>query len=84
MRAEDLRDKMERLKTQIEAAEISVRNGKVADLAGLDRDVALVCTKTVALPSGQARELQPLMAELIGNLERLATALKDYRDELKN
>ena len=84
MRADDLRDRMERLRTMIEDAEISARNGTVADLAGLDRDVALVCTKTVALPPDQARELQPLMAELIGNLERLATALKDYRDGLKN
>lgn len=78
-----IREKMESLKSFIIDAEISVRDGKMMDLTGLDKDVAVVCQKSISLPPDQARDLQPLMAELIGELERLSFALKDFRAGLK-
>lgn len=83
MKPPEIREKMENLKTFIQDAEASVANGTMVDLTGLDRDIALICNKTVALPPEEARNLQPLMAELIGSLESLSRTLKDFRDGLK-
>ncbi len=74
---------MEKLKIFIQDADITVRGGTMVDLTGLDRDVATICTKAVALPPAEAHDLQPLMADLIGELERLSITLKDYRDDIK-
>jgi len=83
MKPEEIRTKMETLNDFILDAEAKVRGGAMADLSGLDKDVAVICTKAVTLPPSDARDIQPLMAELIGNLERLSTALKDYKDDMK-
>lgn len=83
MKAPEIRAKMEKLTEFIRDAEASVRSGKMVDLSGLDRDVAMICNKAIALPPVEARDLQPVMAELIGNLEHLSTALKDYKEDLK-
>lgn len=82
MTPDQLRRKMEEINDFVQDAETRVRNGEMVDLSGMDRDVAAVCTKAVALPSEQARDIQPLMAEMIGNLERLSTALKDFKDNI--
>ena len=83
MKADEIRSRMEKLNDFIQDSEATVRGGKMADLSGLDKDVAVICTKAIALPPSDARDIQPLMAELIGNLERLSTALKDYKEDLK-
>ena len=48
------------------------------------KDIADLCMKAVSLPPVEAKDLQPLMADMIGNLERLGSALKDFRDNLKH
>jgi hypothetical protein len=82
MTPEQLRTKMEQLNDFVLDAAARVSEGEMVDLSGMDRDVAAVCTKAVSLPPDQARDIQPLMAEMIGNLERLSTALKDYKDNI--
>ena len=84
MNADDIRARMEKLTDFIREAEDMVRGGKMVDLSGLDRDVALICNKAVALPPEQARDIQPNMAELIGSLERLSSALMSYKEGLKS
>ncbi len=84
MKAAEIRKKMEDLSIYILDVETSVRNGKMMDMGGLDREIGILCTKAVSLPPLQAKELQPVMAELIGNLERLGMSLKDFRDNLKH
>lgn len=84
MKAQEVRTKMEDLKNFIQDADIAVRGGKMVNLSSLDKNVALICTKAIALPPSDARDIQPLMAELIGELERLTLSLKDYRDDLKS
>lgn len=84
MNADDIRARMEKLTDFIREAENSVRDGKIADLTGLDRDVALICNKAVALPPEQARDIQPMMAELIGSLESLSTALMSFKEGLQS
>ena len=83
MKLDEIRTKMEKLNDSILEAAPNVRGGKMADLSGLDKDVAIICTRAVTLPPADARDIQPLMAELIGNLERLSGALKDYKDDIK-
>ena len=84
MKSAELRAKMEKLNDFIINAENSVRDGKMMDLGSLDRDIADLCMKAVSLLPAEAHALQPLMADMIGNLERLGAALKDFRDNLKH
>jgi hypothetical protein len=84
MKSAELRTKMEKLNDFILDAEVTVRGGKMMDLGNLDRDIGDLCIRAVSLPPLEARDLQPLMAEMIGNLERLGIALKDFRDNLKH
>jgi hypothetical protein len=83
MKPADIRAKMEQLNTFILDADTSVQNGKLVDLRGLDRDIAVICKQATSLPPPDARDLQPVMAELIGNLERLSFSLKDFKDGMK-
>ncbi len=83
MKPTEIRARMEDLKRVIQAADHDVRTGKRVDLSGLDSKVALICTKAIALPPSDAMEIQPLMADLIGELEHLTQSLQDYRDTLK-
>lgn len=83
MNADALRDRMKDLQTVIQDAEMSVRGGKMVDMAGLDRTVAMICNQAVSLPTEQARSLQEPMALLIGDLDNLARAIKEYRDDIR-
>ncbi len=83
MSPETLRDKMQKLADYIYDAEGIVRGGKMVDLSSLDREVSLICKEAMSLPAEDVGVVQPVMAELIGNLERLSMAIKDYKDNLK-
>lgn len=83
MNTEQLRTKMEETNQYILDSEVKVLAGTMVDLTGLDKDVSVICQKAVSLPSADASDIQPLMAEMIGNLERLGMALKNFRDDFK-
>ncbi len=83
MKPDQIRDKMEKLTEFIRSAEDAVREGKIMDLSGLDHDVAIICNKAVTLPPADARDIQPMMAELIGSLESLSNALVAYKESGK-
>lgn len=84
MKAAELRTKMEKLNAYIIEAEASVLGGKMVDMGSLDKDIGILCNHVISLPPLEARDLQPLMADMIGNLERLGVSLKDFRDNLKH
>lgn len=75
--------KMRALSLFILDAESRVRQGQMVDISGIDKDINVICAKATSLPPAQALEIQPLMAELIGHLERLGMALKDFKENLK-
>lgn len=83
MTANDIADKMRKLSEFILDAESSVRSGKMVDITGIDKDINTICSRATSLPPAQALEIQPVMAELIGNLERLGMALKNFKENLK-
>lgn len=84
MNKDALRARMETIKSFIQDADAEIRGGKMVNLGSLDRDVADICDRVVRLNAPDALELQPLMADMIGELERLSMSLRDYRDNLKN
>ena len=75
---------MEDLKAYIKDADRNVCAGKMTNLKDLDKKVSLICQQATSLPPAQALDIHPLMAELIGELERLTISLNDYRDRLKS
>ncbi len=83
MNATELRSKMEKTNDYILDSEAKVLAGTMVDLTGLDKEVGVICQKALAMPPNDARDIQPLMAEMIGNLERLSLALKNYKEDLK-
>ena len=83
MTATDIAEKMRKLSEFILDAEAKVRSGKMVDITSIDGDINLICARATSLPPAQALEIQPLMAELISNLERLGIALKDFKENLK-
>ncbi len=84
MKASDLQSKMEKINMAILDAETALRSdGKVVNMSAVDREVSVICQTVVKLPPAQAREIQPLMAEMIGNLERFAMALRDFKDNAR-
>lgn len=78
-----IRTKMQQIGEFITDAEDAARNGKVFNMAGVDRDVSLICKQATSLPPAQALGLQGDMADLIGRLERLTIALRDFKENAK-
>lgn len=68
----------------INDAIVKVESGSIVNLAGLDDDIAALCERTVSLPPDDAAQVQPAMADMISNLDRLGTALKDYQDRVRS
>ncbi len=83
MKAAQVRQSMEDLKTFIQDSDAKVRGGTMVDLSGLESKVTMICTKATSLPPKDAMDIQPLMADLIGELERLTISLRDFRDDLQ-
>lgn len=83
MKVSELRQKMEDLRTLIQDADSKIRGGTMVNLSGLEANISTICTKATALKAQDAMDIQPLMAELIGELERLTISLQDFRDNIK-
>lgn len=83
MNSEDIQKRLGELSNFILESTRTVESGQMIDLSGLDDEVASICDRVVTLPPQQAAQAQPLMAEMIGNLERLGQALKEYQDRQK-
>lgn len=83
MNAEQIYQKMEELNLFVQDAEASAREGNIVDIKRLDREVGILCQQALSLPQDDARQIQPMMAEMIGNLDRLGNALRDFKDRHK-
>ncbi|MCI5060264.1 MAG: hypothetical protein MRY79_04240 [Alphaproteobacteria bacterium] len=76
-------ERMQELTRFIEQAQSEVTQGAVTDLSRLDQEVATLCDQTLKLPAQEALKIQPVMAEMIGKLETLGLALKDFKSNLE-
>jgi len=52
-----------------------VEGGRTVDLAGLDRQVGLLCAKTLDLPPDEGRRLRPRLIALSATVETLLRAM---------
>ena len=81
---EQIETRMRDLTNFITQASDAVRAGQMVKLTHLDDEVASLCDQSVALPPQEAAQIQPVMAEMIGSLEELARALKEYQENKRS
>lgn len=81
MNSEEIQKRLRELNDFILESARTVQNGEMVCLGDLDGEVASICDSLVTLPPEEAAQIQPLMAEMIGNLERLGEALQNYENE---
>ncbi|MCB1530655.1 MAG: hypothetical protein H6853_05340 [Rhodospirillales bacterium] len=81
MNSEDIQKRLSELNAFILDSTRTVQNGEMVDLGDLDGEVASICDSIVTLPPEEALQIQPLMAEMIGHLEKLGEALHTYENE---
>ncbi len=81
---QDIKTRMQELTSFVIQANNTINAGQMVDLQGLDDEVASLCDRTLALPPEQAAQIQPLMAEMISNLEELGRTLEMYQEKLRD
>jgi hypothetical protein len=52
-----------------------VQSGRAIDLAGLDRQIGLLCAKSLDLPPDEGRRIRPWLVALSGSMEALSRTL---------
>lgn len=57
-----------------------VKAGIIMNIDDVEEQVARICTQISALPQEEAQSLEPIMAEMIGQLEALAAALSEFQN----
>ena len=81
--ADNLITKLNELNDVILKALADVGNKKIANLSHIESAVNTACEEVLILEPKEAKKVQPLMAEMIGNLETLALSLENFQAELK-
>jgi len=59
-----------------------VARGRTVDLTGIERQVGLLCAKTLDLPPEDGRVLRPLLINLLGDLDTLSHALRQQTTQI--
>lgn len=81
--AESIITKLNEINDFISMAQIKLGQGEVVKLSHLDAEVEQICNQALALPPIEAKKTQSPMMDMIGNLDTLANALKDFQAQLK-
>lgn len=76
--AHDLGARLEAMLNHIETACERAQAGKIMDLSALKNDADSLCAKILKLPPAEARDFQPLIGDLITNLDRLEHLLRAF------
>lgn len=79
---EEIKSELAELNIFISNADAKVRTGEMVALFQLDEQVAKLCEESVQLAPNEIAEVQPLLANLIKNLEQLSISIKEYQDKL--
>lgn len=80
---ETITAKLDDIDAIIATAQTDLQSGKVKGLAHIDGAVARICEEAVKLPPDDAKKVQPMLANLIGNLDTLALSLQSFQNEMK-
>lgn len=78
---DQIETRMRELTDFISQSAQNVREGRMVALTHLDDEVAALCDAAIALPPAEAKQVQPSMAGMIAQLENLARALEEYRNQ---
>jgi len=65
----------EQLTCMIDVSRGLVEAGRAIDLTGLDRQVGLLCAKSLDLPPDEGRRVRPRLLALSGSIEALSRAM---------
>ena len=57
-----------------------VAGGRSVDICGLDRQIGLLCAKTLDLPPADGRVLRPMLRDLLTDLDALSVVLEQQAD----
>lgn len=74
--AEAVRAAIDTLGGTVAVARALVEGGRVIDLAGLERDCAVLCAAMMTLDPPEAKRLRPALEELLFQVNRLATRIE--------
>ena len=67
-----IRDFAEQLKNVVDTARALVDANREVDLTGLDREIGLLCAKSLDLPPDEGRRIRPRLIALFGSVEGLS------------
>ncbi len=74
--AEAVRAAIETLGGTVAVARALLEAGRMIELAGLERDCAMLCAAMMALDPPEAKRLRPALEELLFQVNRLASQLE--------
>ena len=66
----------EQLKNVVDTTYALVDSNREVDLTGLDRDIGLLCAKSLDLPPDEGRRIRPRLIALFGSVEGLSRAFR--------
>ena len=67
----------------ITKAQIELSHGKVVNLEDLNQEVCAICDNALKLEPEEAKKLLPPIADMVDELEKLATNLENFQKEMK-
>lgn len=79
--SENLRKRFEDLIAYIIKANEDVLDGRIRRLNDLDQNIEKLCQDTLATEAIIAKQMQPLMGEMISRLDELASNLKEFKKQ---
>lgn len=74
--------RIDRIEARLAAARNALEAGAVADLDGLDNEVAALRDSLATLPAEQARPLRPRLLAVLDEIDRLAEGLRSGLDRI--
>jgi len=78
---DDIAKRLKAITDYVRDCERRVMQGEIMDLQGLDNNVVEVCDSIAKLPPKEGQELEAQMGTLIGDLEKLANAMREQQEK---
>jgi len=79
---ESLTERLDGVLTYIRDADARISQGEALELTSLDDNVSEICEGIAALEAEDAKEMEPLMAQLIDGLDKLTVTIKEQQDSM--
>ena len=80
---QDIAKQLKETRHVIADAQIQLSHGKIVNLESLNKQVSAICDSAVQLEPIEAKKLLPPIADMVDELEKLATGLESFKAEMK-